>query len=143
MTARLAGPVPTPRGFTHPELLLQLCAACRIGREDAVDVSVQLRGGHLRLSAQDVLHQSVVDENILLLRGDSKCSKSEIYIRYYEINKNRKKRLAIMRCYFIQICIIDHLYLAAETVMRLDVKLFRWRQKSTALSMIDKDCDGK
>lgn len=60
----------TPRRFTHPELLLQLCAACRVGREDAVDITVQLPGRHLCLSAQDVLHQSIVDENILLLMGD-------------------------------------------------------------------------
>lgn len=61
---------PTPRGFTHPKLFLQLRATCRVGREDAVDVTVQLAGRHLCLSAQDVLHQSIVDENILLLRGD-------------------------------------------------------------------------
>lgn len=75
------GTCQTPRGFTHPELLFQLCAACGTGREDAVDITVQLWGGHLCLSAQDVLHQSIVDENILLLRGDVKCSKSYIYIR--------------------------------------------------------------
>ena len=59
----------TPRRFTHPELLLQQRAACRVGREDAVDITVQLPGGHLCLSAHDGLHQSVVDENILLLRA--------------------------------------------------------------------------
>lgn len=66
---------PTPRRFTHPELLLQLCAACRVGRKDAVDVTVQLRGRNLRLSTQDVFHQSIVDKNILLLSGDSECTK--------------------------------------------------------------------
>jgi len=60
----------TPRRFTHPELLLQQRAACRVGREDAVDITMQLPSGHLRLSAHDGLHQSIVDENILLLRGD-------------------------------------------------------------------------
>lgn len=60
---------PSPRVFTHPELLLQLRAAGRVGREDAVDVTVQLPGRDLRLSAHDVLHYSVMDENVLLLRG--------------------------------------------------------------------------
>lgn len=58
----------TPRRFPHPELLLQLRAACRTGCEDAVDVTVQLRGGHLGLSPQNVLHQSIVDENVLFLQ---------------------------------------------------------------------------
>lgn len=55
-------------GASHPELLLQLRAARRVGREDAADVSVQLRGRHLRVPPQNVFHQSVVDENVLLLR---------------------------------------------------------------------------
>lgn len=59
---------PPPGRMSHPELLLQLRAACWVGREDAVDVSVQLGGGHLCLSPQNVFHQSIVDENVLLLQ---------------------------------------------------------------------------
>lgn len=58
----------TPGRSSHPELLLQLRAACWVGSEDAVDVTVQLGGGHLCLPPQNVFHQSVVDENILLLQ---------------------------------------------------------------------------
>lgn len=57
----------TPGRIPHPELLLQLCAACWVGLEDAIDVTVQLGGGHLRLSPQNVFHKSIVDKNILLL----------------------------------------------------------------------------
>lgn len=54
----------------HPELLLEPRAAAGVGREDAVDVAVQLPGGNLGLSAEDGLRQSVVDENVLLLAGN-------------------------------------------------------------------------
>lgn len=57
--------------FSHPELLLQLRAARGIGCEDAVDITMQLRGGHLRLSPQNVFHQSIVDEHILFLQSEN------------------------------------------------------------------------
>ena len=52
---------------THPELLLQPSAAGGVGRQDAVDIAVQLPGRHLCLFAEDGLHQSIVDKNVLLL----------------------------------------------------------------------------
>lgn len=57
---------------THPELLLEPRSAGAAGRQDAADVAVQLPGGHLRLSAEDGLHQGIVYENILLLTGNMK-----------------------------------------------------------------------
>lgn len=108
-------------GAAHPELLLQRRAARGVGREDAVDVSVQLRGGHLCLSAQNVLHQSVVDENVLLLGGrrrrGEECANPYIYIRWFQINGNMNKRLAIMSIHPMWIFVIDLFKIAAEEFM--------------------------
>lgn len=54
----------------YPELLLQVGASTQTGHEDAVDVTMELPGGNLRLPAQYGLHQGVMDEDILLLQGE-------------------------------------------------------------------------
>ena len=55
------------RVWTHSELLLQARAAGGAGLQDAIDVGVELPGGDLRLLDENGLHQSIVDEDILLL----------------------------------------------------------------------------
>lgn len=54
--------------FTHPELFLQASAPSWVGRQNAVDITVKLPDRHLCLFAQDGLHQSIMDENVLLLK---------------------------------------------------------------------------
>lgn len=55
------------RDSPHLELLLQSCFAPWAQRQDVVDITVELTGGHLCFLPKNDFHQGIVDEDILLL----------------------------------------------------------------------------
>lgn len=53
----------------HLKLLLQSCFSSYSWYKDAVDIAVQLTGGHFSLLSQNGFQQGIMDEDVLLLKG--------------------------------------------------------------------------